>query len=386
MKVEKQEEKLNAFKTFQFYVIITILVLTGVCAEARIKLVSLPERELVVIRLDNPQGTLVEEDRILTLQKGINQVDFSWNEVGIDPESIRLTLLSHPDRVKLLSVSYPPSESALIWEIASEEAWEERVRVSYLLKNIDSLITYKALSDQAERQIELNGYLILRNFSGEDFENASIFFILGKPFEQNTVHEQTQQMLLFSTPKIPIEKVWTFDSQIQPWDPTRLEDNVGIPVSYRLKNIKENRLGEFGLPQGKLRVFQEDGYESSIFLGEDTIDYIPIGENAMIRIGDSRDIVINQQKLLAKNINVRRNEDNMVVLYDTEEKINAKLENFKDQPALLTMIQHIPGQWDMVECNMDYTLKDSSTLEFEIRLAPGEKKELNMHYHRRNVR
>jgi hypothetical protein len=377
---------LNAFKTFQFYVIITILVLTGVCAEARIKLVSLPERELVVIRLDNPQGTLVEEDRILTLQKGINQVDFSWNEVGIDPESIRLTLLSHPDRVKLLSVSYPPSESALIWEIASEEAWEERVRVSYLLKNIDSLITYKALSDQAERQMELNGYLILRNFSGEDFEKASIFFNLRKPFEQNTVHEQTQQMLLFSVPKIPIEKVWTFDAQIQPWDPTRLEDNVGIPVSYRLKNIKENRLGEFGLPLGKLRVFHEDGYESSIFLGENTIDYIPTGENAMIRIGDSRDIVINQQKLRAKNINVRRNEDNMVVLYDTDEKINAKIENFKDQPAVLTMIQHIPGQWDMVECNMDYTLKDSSTLEFEILLAPGEKKELNMHYHRRNVR
>jgi hypothetical protein len=377
---------LNAFKTFQFYLITAILVLTGVCAQARIKLVSLPERELVVIRLENQQGTLVEEDRTLTLQKGINQVDFSWKGVGIDPDSIRLTLLSHPDRVKLLSVSYPPSESELIWEIASEEAWEERVRVSYLLKNIDSLITYKALSDQAERQMELNGYLILRNFSGEDFEKASIFINLGKPFEQNTVHEQTQQMLLFSVPKIPIEKVWTFDAQIQPWDPTRLEDNVGIPVSYRLKNIKENRLGEFGLPLGKLRVFHEDGYESSIFLGENTIDYIPTGENAMIRIGDSRDIVINQQKLRAKNINVRRNEDNMVVLYDTDEKINAKIENFKDQPAVLTMIQHIPGQWDMVECNMDYTLKDSSTLEFEILLAPGEKKELNMHYHRRNVR
>jgi hypothetical protein len=384
--LKKQEEKLNAYKTFQFYLITAILVLTGVCAQARIKLVSLPERELVVIRLENQQGTLVEEDRTLTLQKGINQVDFSWKGVGIDPDSIRLTLLSHPDRVKLLSVSYPPSESALIWEIASEEAWEERVRVSYLLKNIDSLITYKALSDQAERQMELNGYLILRNFSGEDFEKASIFFNLRKPFEQNTVHEQTQQMLLFSVPKIPIEKVWTFDAQIQPWDPTRLEDNVGIPVSYRLKNIKENRLGEFGLPLGKLRVFHEDGYESSIFLGENTIDYIPTGENAMIRIGDSRDIVINQQKLRAKNINVRRNEDNMVVLYDTDEKINAKIENFKDQPAVLTMIQHIPGQWDMVECNMDYTLKDSSTLEFEILLAPGEKKELNMHYHRRNVR
>jgi hypothetical protein len=377
---------LNTFKKFQCCVITAILVLTGVYAHARIKLVSLPERELVVIRLDNQQETLVEEDRILLLQKGINQVDFSWEGVGIDPDSIRLTLLSHPDRVKLLNVSYPPSESALIWEIASEEAWEEKVRVSYLLKNVDSLIAYRALTDKAEKQMELKGHLILRNFSGEDFEKARIFFNPGEPFEQNTLHEQTQQMLLFTIPEIPIEKVWTFDARIQPWDPTRLESNVGIPVSYRLKNIKEKRLGEFGLPQGKLRMFQEDGSESSIFLGEDTIDYIPTGENAMIRIGDSRDIVINQQKLHAKNINVRRNEDNRVVLYDTDEKIHAKIENFKDQPAILTLIQHIAGQWDMVECNLDYTLKDSSTLEFEIRLAPGEKKELNMHYNRRNVR
>jgi hypothetical protein len=194
--------------------------------------------------------------------------------------------------------------------------------------------------------------LILRNFSGEDFQKARIFLDFGEPFEQNTVHEQTQQMLLFTETEVPIEKVWTFDAQIQPWDPTRLEVNVGIPVSYRLKNIKENHLGKFALPQGKVRVFQEDGHESTIFLGEDTIDYVPMGENSMIRIGDSRDIVITQQKMHAKNINVRRNKDNMVVLYDTDEKIYAKIENFKDQPAVLTMIQHIPGQWDMADCNM----------------------------------
>ena len=38
-----------------------------------------------------------------------------------------------------------------------------------------------------------------------------------------------------------------------------------------------------------------------------------------------------------------------VVLYDTDEIITAKIENFKDGPAVLTMIQHIPGQWDMEE-------------------------------------
>ncbi len=377
---------MNAFKIFRFCFISLLLVLTSLTAHARIKLVSLPEREDVVIRLENRQATLVEEERVLTLQKGVNQVDFSWKGVGIDPDSIRLTILSHPDRVKLLNVSYPPSESALVWEIASEEAWEEKVRVSYLLKGIDSLIAYKAIADKDEKQIDLRSNLILRNFSGEDFEKARVFLDFGESFEKNTVHEQTQQMLLFTAAAIPIEKLWTFDAQIQPWDPTRLEVNVGIPVSYRLKNIKENHLGKFAIPQGKVRVFQEDGHESTIFLGEDTIDYVPTGENTMIRIGDSRDIVITQQKMHSKNINVRRNKDNMVVLHDIDEKIYAKIENFKDQPAVLTMIQHIPGQWDMADCNMKYTLKDSSTLEFEIHLAPGEKKELNMRYHRRNVR
>ncbi len=377
---------MNRLNLIRFGFITALLVLTSFSAHARIKLVSLPEREDVVIRLENRQATLVEEERVLTLQKGINQVDFSWKGVGIDPDSIRLTILSHPDRVTLLNVGYPPAESSLVWEIASEEAWEEKIRVSYLLKGIDRLIAYNALVDPDEKEMDLRSHLILRNFSGEDFENARIFLDSGEPFEQSTIHEQTRQMLFFTAAEVPIEKVWTFDARIQPWDPAHLNVNVGIPVSYRIKNIHQNRLGKGSLPQGKIRVFQEDSHGSTIFLGEDTLNYVPPGEHTMVRIGDSRDIVVTQQKMHSKKINVRRNEENMIVLYDTDEKIYAKIENFKDQPAVLTMIQHIPDQWDMVECSMKYTLKDSSTLEFEIRLAPGEKKELNMRYHRRNVR
>jgi hypothetical protein len=379
-------KKVNILKICRILLLTVLLVSASICAHARIKLVSLPEREDVIIRLENRNATLVEEERVITLQKGVNQVDFSWKGVNIDPDSIRLTMLSHPDQVNLLNVSYPPSESALVWEIASEEAWEENVRVSYLLKNIDSIIAYKAVADKAEKHLDLKSYLVLRNFSGEDFEMARIFLDVGKSYEQKTVHEQTQQNLLFTVEEVPVEKVWTFDARNLPWDPTRLDTNVAIPVRYRLKNISENNLGEFGLPEGKVRVFQEDGHGSTIFLGEDGIGYVPIEEKAEIYIGDSRDIVVIQQKLEDKKINIRRNKDNRVVLYDTDEKIFAKIENFKDQPAVLTMIQHITGQWDMAECNLEYSLKDAGTLEFEIRLAPGEKKELNMHYHRRNVR
>ncbi|MGD9075439.1 MAG: hypothetical protein PVJ69_09525, partial [Desulfobacteraceae bacterium] len=103
------------------------LLLLGSSAHARIKLVALPERGKTIIRLDNPRATLIEEERVLTLQKGLNKVDFSWKGVSIDVDSIRLTVITQPDEVTLLNVSYPPNEAALVWEIYSRDAFEVKV-------------------------------------------------------------------------------------------------------------------------------------------------------------------------------------------------------------------------------------------------------------------
>jgi len=377
----------------QFCLLMLLAALfTGPVVQARTKLVALPQRDATVIRLDNPAATLIEEERILTLQKGLNKVDFSWKAVSIDPDSIRLTILDHPNQVKLLNISYPPGEAALVWEIASEDDYAETVRISYLLYNIDRLVTYKAVADKDESKLDLNSYLILRNFSGEDFDKAKITLDYGDTFEVNTAHEETKQMLLLKAPSVPVTKVWTWDSARLPWDPELVENqNIGIPVSYRIFNNKDSGLGQFAMWGGKTRLFQDDGHESTIFLGEDNATIIPVGQKAELYIGDSRDIVVTQRKMKDAQINVRRNNVGNVVLFDTDELITAKIENFKDKPAVLTMIQHIPGLWEMEECNMEYTRKDGSTLEFEIQLPARDDKgpatrELTMHYHRRNVR
>ena len=344
------------------------------------------ERTATLIRLDNPQATLVEEERILTLQKGINRVDFSWKGVSIDADSIRLTMLSHPAQVFLLNVSYPPNEAALVWEISSAGAWEEKVRVSYLLAGIDRLITYKAFADKDEHRVTLKSHLILRNFSGEDFRDAVTLLDIGGRFKIDISNEETKQLRLFEKNDVPLTKVWKFDAGVQPWDPRNLSQNVGIPVFYRIENNRKSRLGKFSLAEGKVRVYQEDGQGSTIFLGEDNMKFVAVGEKAEILIGDSRDILVTQHRMQEKKINVRRNKKNEVVLYDTDEIIKAEIENFKDQPAVLTLIEQIPGQWEMKKCNFEYILKDAFTLVFEIALPPQGKKELEMHYQRRNVR
>lgn len=366
---------------------IVLLFTISTIAQARIKLVALPERAATVIRLDNPQFTLIEEERVLTLQKGLNKVDFSWKGVGIDSDSIRLAALDHSDNVTLLNVSYPPNEAALVWEISSDGDYAETVRISYLLRNIDRLITYKAIADKAETAVDLKSYLVLRNFSGEDFDQAKVLLDYGQAFEQGIKHEETKQMLFLEADKVPIKKVWTFDAANLPWDPEKLDNkNVGIPVSYRIVNDAKSGLGNYALWGGKARIFQDDGQESTIFLGEDMTGLVPVGEKTELYIGDSRDIVVTQRKMKDKRINLQKNNRGELVLYDTDELITANIENFKDSPAVLTMIQHIPGQWDMKDCNMKYERKDAETLQFEIKLAEHEKTELKMHYNRRNVR
>jgi hypothetical protein len=288
--------------------------------------------------------------------------------------------------VRLLNVSYPPDEAALVWEISSAATWEEKIRVSYLLSGIDRLYAYKAVADEGETRVLLRGQMIVRNFSGEDFRQARMVSGIGIPLTVESLHKETKRVVMLEKERIPIAKIWTFDAAVQPWDPDRVSGNAGIPVSYRIENTAEAGLGGHRLPAGKVRVFQQEVGGGSIFLGEDRIETVARGEPAAIRIGDSRDLLVTQHKTGEKRLNVRRNDKNRVVLYDQEEKIRAKIENFKKSPARLTLVEHIPGQWEMKEATAEYEVKDAQTLVFEFDLAPGEKKMLHLHFVRKNIR
>ncbi|MCF6249175.1 MAG: hypothetical protein L3J69_17730 [Desulfobacula sp.] len=109
----------------------------------------------------------------------------------IDPSSIQLTPLGSKANIKLLSVSYPPGESALVWDIYSSKDVAQIVVISYLLAKIDGLVTYLAVADPAEKTIQLKSYLVLRNFSGENFSKACISTNNDKLF--NFSHLQIQK-------------------------------------------------------------------------------------------------------------------------------------------------------------------------------------------------
>ncbi|MBF0449151.1 MAG: hypothetical protein HQK75_00085 [Candidatus Magnetomorum sp.] len=364
---------------------VCIFLIPGI-AVSRIKLVALPERGSVVIRLDHPDGAFIEEERTLGLEKGVNKVDFSWKDVRIDPDSIQLIILTHPKQIQLLNVSFPSDENALVWEINSSSGGDEQVRVCYLLEGIDQLIHYQLVVNEKETQARLKMAVIVRNFSGEKFSFANVWLGYGQMVPLSIDHKETRKIVLKDSNTISIEKRWEWNDEKEPWQNPFPQQSKGIPILYELINSTTNGLGEHVLTQGKVRVFQEGKGGQTIFLGEDQIEAVPVGEKMKICIGKSFDISVDQRVMETRKINIRNNLKNRIVLYDTEELITAKLQNFKTTPVKLSMIQHIQGQWEMIESNIPFLLKNASELVFDISFAPLEKKELSFRFNRRNIR
>ncbi len=368
-----------AIRMFNPSLIILIVLGSFLSAQARTSLVSLPPRQQVDIRINlhqpNQKNTLVQEKRILTLKKGINKIDFSWQNVMIDPSSITFKTLSNPGKIIVLSVSYPPDEAALIWNIYSQEDVEESVVISYLLADIDGMMTYKALADKKETHIDLNAYLVLRNFSGEAFKTVTAH-TKSTSFITSIQDLESKRILVSQLRNIAIKKVYTWNSLTMPHEPDKLNKTVGIPTSYEIKGPLFN---------GKVRVFQRDEQNSTIFLGEDNAAYTPEGDTGSLYIGDSRDIVVTQHRLDTKKTNIQRNTKGHIQVYD--EIINDKVivENLKDKPVILSLIETIQGQWSPIDISIEYTLKDHKTLKFDIRLLPKEKKILKLNYKVLNI-
>jgi hypothetical protein len=356
-------------------------LLTTPILQARIKLVALPERARVVVSLNNPDATLVEEERLITLQKGVNKVDFSWRGVNIDSSSIQARMLTHPENVLILNTSYPPNENALVWEMSSNEAQEERVRISYLLSGLTREVTYKAVAEPNEAALILRNYLRLRNESGEDLSNAEIGIGYGSDFKKTIENGETLEMLSERVEALPIKKVLTWDAASLPWDPEYEKKTVGIPLSYIIKNDKASKLGTHTMLPGKVRIFiktreqpEKEGEkpgEGVAFTGEDWAQLTPVDREMKLYIGQSRDVKVTQRKIKDDRTNIRRNNANAVVVNDTDEIYKIEVENFKKQPIDLVLVEHIPGYWKMVESSAKFEKKDAFTVEYKLTL-PAE--------------
>jgi hypothetical protein len=322
-------------------IVLAALIAITAPAHARIKLITLPPRERVEIQLDNPGATLVEEERIVPLVKGENQVDFSWANTQIDPETIVFRVIAPVGErrldVKVLSVSYPPNEAALVWAVASSDSGSARVRISYILGNLSKSFNYRAIASRDESSLTLSEYIRLQNFANEEFGSTEIWAGFGKEFRKPVGLNETKEMLMAKFPKVPIRKTYTASvTEFGYLD--RPQNKLRVPMHHVLKNDKGNGMGAAPLPYGKVRIFIEgsdQNREATTFLGEDWGKFTPIDDEMKLYLGVAQDIVVKRT--------IDRNDNERVAgnLFNQSVVIKYEIENFKDQAVTLDIVENL---------------------------------------------
>lgn len=311
-------------------------------ALARVKLITLPVRERVEIQLDHPSATLVEEERIVPLVKGENQVDFSWANTQIDPQTIVFRVMNSAEtaaaEVKVLAVSYPPNEASLIWTVGSSESGSARVRISYLLGELTKSFSYRAVAAHDEQSLVLTQYLRLRNAANESFGDTGLWAGFGPHFLKPVRINETKELLVAKYEHVPIEKTYTCNPQEYDYL-DRAQNKLRVPMHYVLKNDNAHQLGTAALPFGKVRIFIEgagpDAQANTAFLGEDWGKFTPRDDEMRLYLGVAQDVVVKRT--------IEKHETKQITgnLYNHEVVVKYEIENFKKQPVTLDVAENL---------------------------------------------
>ena len=315
-------------KRYGWVVAALVVAVLAQSAEARIKLATLPVRSRVEIQLDNANATLVEEERVVTLLVGTNQIDFSWSNTQIDKYTILFRPLEVGDTVRVIHVAYPPGENALVWQVFADKAGPVRVRISYLIGNLNRTFSYRATAEFDESSLTLRNYMRVWNFSGEEFGPSGVWAGIGQYFRKEMGLQESKEMLLEKFLKVPIKKQFIFNWRTGRPVPDEPFQKY-VTMHYVLKNDEANQLGKFPLPYGKVRIFQKDGRGGEAFTGEDWGKFTPIDDEMKLYLGLARDVKVERTVKRNKNHSVHGNH------YHQEVIVQYKMQNFKKDAAVL---------------------------------------------------
>jgi len=160
-----------------------LIILAAVTsAYGKVDLVTLPTRDTVQLTIYNSADmTLAREARALTVKKGDNKLQFSWENTLIDPTSLEMLPKANAGEIDITDLTFPPRVRNLgLWNVKSGISGKVPVEISYLTSGLSWRAFYMGTLTEDEKTMRLQAYVRVTNNSGEDYENAQVRLIVGK--------------------------------------------------------------------------------------------------------------------------------------------------------------------------------------------------------------
>ncbi len=343
-----------------------------------------------VVRLYQSDGTF-HEARLLSTAGPVFEINGQIH-LGY---SGRLVLPSLPDNL----VSKP----TLVWLLRNQTPAAQKVEASYLTAGITWKADYVMVVGADDRTSDLTGWVTIDNKTGATYANAALKLVAGDLnrardqrrenrmlelaakaaavqdasrdfaaegfFEyhlytldgRTTIkNQQTKQLALMSAAEVPVTKHLVYYGAQDYY-----RNSYGVPIGNQkvavlleLKNSADNRLG-VPLPKGKVRVYKADAGGSQQLIGEDWIEHTPKDERVKIKLGDAFDVVGERTQKDFRKIGSG--------LWEVEWEIS--LRNHKPQEQTVTVIEPVPGDWQVVHATHTFEKPEAHTLKFQVPVA-----------------
>ena len=343
-----------------------VLVVTGVLQaqqqQSNVDLSTVPSRDSVQLTIYNSEDlTLVRETRAVSFKKGVNPLQFSWANTLIDPTSVRLRFVNHPDKLDLLDTTFPHAKPQMLyWNVQSEIEGEATVEITYFTSGISWSADYLCIANPDETEMGFEGFVRVFNNSGEEYENAQVRLVVGKinlvekiaqlaqisPERVQTLPADRKRELSEESLRLPMsppgmafggampalqqkqkeiikeglseyfiytiegtetipngwsKRMRSFEGQTVPF---KIQYRYRVPEYgdrlvriYLLTNDKESKLGTTPLPDGTVRVFRQNGRDGLSFLVAQPIKYVPIGDKIELNLGPDPEVIFDLVKL-----------------------------------------------------------------------------------------
>jgi len=297
------------------------------------------------------------------------------------------------------------AKPTLVWLLRNQAAAGQRVEASYLTGGVTWRADYVLVVNADDTRSDLTGWVTIDNKSGATYGNASLKLVAGdvhrardgwrdaralelaaktlstreagRDFAEEGFFEyhlytldgrttlkdqQTKQLSLMSAADVPVTKRLTYygaQDYYRSAYGTPIA-NQKVAVLLELENRREHRLG-VPLPRGKVRVYKADSGGSQQFIGEDWIDHTPRDERVKIKLGDAFDVIGERTQKEWRKL--------APGLWEVEWEI--VLRNHKTQEQAVTVIEPVPGDWQVVHATHASEKPEAHTLRFTL-AVPGD--------------
>lgn len=353
---------------------------------ARVKLVLMPQRENVRLHFEASAPVLMEEERVIALEEGVNQVELAWEGLPILPQSILFDPIEGAESLTTLAVSTPPSgQSALIWWVKAAEAGNYRMRISYALGGGIALerTDYSARADAEETSIEVSGKSRLYNGSGLDQNDLRVEIGVAPPTATALARDERRDVVLLEKAPYPLTKTYVSDARVENGRVQLIyEWTVPLAAAPQLAGKARAFLATGGTEQGQL----------DTFLGESWLAYVPRGEKCKLFVGFANNIEVERQLIQAQDEDIvwtkvpegsDRQPDR--VLWNTRRVWKIKLKNHTANDLTVRLTERGVGEWVVIGDLQPTKVEDAGTIHFDIPVAKGEEKEVTYTIVQRNI-